>query len=135
MVDIKTLRIGAHISIGGKRVRVCGITKRKIGYHHPDDRNNAHLRYARINDVESISLTSELLTELGFEKGSNVDIIKRTFNYIWARKDEDSDVCWLCGEKDNFFILQSGVFGQLNVKYLHEAEAFLALCGVDLIQD
>lgn len=108
MIDIKTLRIGAHISIGGKRVRVCGITKRKIGYHHPDDRPNAHLRYARIHDVEPISLTPELLTELGFECRD------LGFAELWKRGDFDLEhkhhsVYWECK-------------GGANIEFLHELE-------------
>ena len=127
-VDIKTIRIGSHIIVDGNRERVRGL----------DEDNGLIVRfpaeYVNASEVEPIPLTSELLEELGFEKEPNVDR-KRHFDYLWTKKDGDSDVCWLYGEKDNFFLLQSGAFGQLNVKFLHEAESFLALHGVELIKD
>lgn len=128
MIDIKTLHIGSHVLVNGQRERVRGI----------DEDNGLFIRfpaeYVNASEVEPIAITAELLTELGFEKESNVDK-KRYFDYLWMKKDEDCDVCWIYIEKDNFFLLQSGAFGQLNVKYLHESEAFLALHNVELIKD
>lgn len=66
MIDIRTLHIGSHVSVDGKYVRICGITKRKVGYH-ATEKPCEHLQYARLNEVKPILLTIELLTELGFE--------------------------------------------------------------------
>lgn len=130
-VDIKTLRIGAHISINGERVEVESLQGGDmVGYITPDNDWFATESWR----FESISITPGLLKELGFIREPNVDR-KRNFDYLWTSMDEDSDVCWLYGEKDNFFLLQSGAFGQIHVKYLHEAEAFLALHGVELIKE
>lgn len=70
MIDIKTLHIGSHVCVGGKRVRICGITKRKIGYH-ATGKPCEHLRYARLDEIEPIPITPELLKELGFAYRDN----------------------------------------------------------------
>ena len=70
MIDIKTLHIGSHVCVGGKRVRICGITKRKIGYH-ATGMPCEHLRYARLDEIGLIPITPELLAELGFQYRDN----------------------------------------------------------------
>ena len=32
-VNVKSLRIGSPVLVDGERVRVCGVTRRKVGYH------------------------------------------------------------------------------------------------------
>lgn len=60
-VDIKTLRIGSHILVNGKRERVRGL----------DEDNGLIIRfpaeYVNANEVEPISITPEILTEIGFK--------------------------------------------------------------------
>ena len=128
-IDIKSLRIGSHILVDGTRERVRGL----------DEDNGLIIRfpgeYVLASEVEPIAVTLELLKELGFVREPIVDK-KRHFDFLWQREDvESDDTHWLHGEEDNFFLLHSGLFGQLNVKFLHEAEAFLALHGVELIPD
>lgn len=122
MINIKSLRIGSHVSVDGKRVRVCGITRRKIGNHHPDERPDAHLRYARIHEVEPISITPELLTELGFEykdKGCWSHWWKGIFHL--TRRDESP--YW---DYD----------GDISVQHLHELEnLFYMIYETELIPD
>lgn len=138
MINIKSFRIGSHVSVDGKRVRVCGITRRKIGYHHPDERPDAHLRYARIHDVEPIPLTTALLEELGFEwrKGSD----------SWLRYENLSeDGCdWgiIASEYgfDGWWQIMfrprdSRLRNEVCCKYLHQLESILALHGVELIKE
>ena len=52
MIDIRQLKCGSHVLVDGQRVKVCGVTRRKVGYHHSDDRPNANLRYARVDEAE-----------------------------------------------------------------------------------
>lgn len=107
MIDVKTLRIGSHVCVGGKHVRICGITKRKVGYH-ANEKPCEHLQYARLNEVKPILLTIELLTELGFEYRDNT---------YWER--------WYLGcftierkEHSSYFDYD----GNIRLKYLHELE-------------
>lgn len=132
-VNIKTLTIGSHVSVDGKRVRVCGITKRKIGYHHPDSRPNAHLCYARIHDVEPIPLTTALLEELGFEWRDEYS--------CWRMKYvEDSWIFIDSREGDAYRYAVYPECGDwrrpvIYAKYLHELEGQLAYYGIELIKD
>lgn len=151
-VDIKTLRIGSHVLVNGKRVRVCGITQRKIGYH-ATGKPGEHLRYARLNEVEPIPITPDLLKELGLEE--------RRTEYLYGAPDVwyiDSESAQL--EKENKLVVPTITVSSLGkagypdwwmikvvtgdkpmrsdnctVRYLHEAEAFLALHGVELIKE
>ena len=64
-INIKTLHIGSHVEYDGKPVRICGITNRKIGYHE-SGKPCERLRYARLNEIEPIPITPELLEKIGF---------------------------------------------------------------------
>lgn len=126
MIDIKTLTIGSHVLVGGKRVKVCGITKRKVGYHEKG-KPCEHLRYARLNEVEPIPITPDLLEELG------LDIIKTSANVVL------SSALFQRIDKSDFYELTFRErYRSANVitcRYLHEAEVFLALHGVELIKE
>lgn len=132
MINVKNLTIGSHVSVDGKRVRVCGITKRKIGYHHPDSRPDAHLRYARIHDVEPIPLTTALLEELGFEWRESAGswcISDKKDGYFYATICSDS-TC-IVTHYPNF-----GFQSRVVCTYLHELEAFAYLIAkTELIKD
>lgn len=121
-IDIKSLHIGSHGLVDGKRVCVCGITKRKIGYHHPGGRKDAHLCYARLNEIEPIPITPELLAELGFQYRDNT---------YWER--------WFLGSFDIERKEGSSYFdynSEIRLEYLHELEnLYYMLYGVELIKE
>lgn len=135
MIDIKTLTIGSHVLVGGKRVKVCGITRKKVGYHE-NGKPYEHLRYARLNEVEPIPITDELLEEIGF------DVTKGTS--LWQKTETSENVTLSCAgflriDKSDFYKLtfRERYKSAINItcRYLHEAEAFLALNGVELIKE
>lgn len=135
MIDVKTLRIGSHVCIGGKHVRICGITKRKVGYHE-NGKPCEHLRYARLNEVEPIPITPELLEKIGF------DVTKGTS--LWQKTETSENVTLSCAgflriDKSDFYKLtfreRYRSANNITCRYLHEAEAFLALHGVELIKE
>ena len=136
-IDIKTLRIGSHVSVDCKRVSRCGITKRKIGYHHPNSRPDAHLRYARIHEVEPISLTPELLTEIGFKWRETAGSLCRYQNYDGENYDWGIYICYSeeRGCMISLCLKDYRLRPQLYAKYLHELEGQLAYYGVELIPD
>lgn len=147
MIDIKSLRIGSHILVDGKRERVLGL----------DEDNGLIIRfpaeYVNANEVEPISITPDLLNELGFEE--------RRTEYLYGAPDVwyiDSESAQL--EKKNNLVVPTITVsslgkagysdwwvikvitgdkpmrsGNCTVRYLHEAEAFLALHGVELIKE
>lgn len=129
-VDIKQLRIGAHVLLSreNKRVRVEGITKRKIGYHMRADKTD-HLAYARLNEIEPIPITSELLVELGFNcTCMDEDGEEAIKDRICLRQFRGMD-CW------SLLIDIDDPIGFL-VRYLHEVENFTYLTlGKELIEE
>lgn len=139
-VDVKSLRVGSHVEYKGKRGRILYVAPggdfMNCGIHTTDDCGlPANYHISGFEQIHPIPITPSLLKELGFVRKPNADK-KRYFDFLWEREDvESDDTCWEHCEKDNFFLLHSGAFGQLNVKYLHEAEAFLALHGVELIKE
>lgn len=146
-VDIKSLRVGSHILVNGKRERVRGL----------DEDNGLIVRfpaeYVSANEVEPIPITPEILTELGFEER------RREYPYgtpdVWYIDREAAQL----EKKNNLIVPTMTVFplGQAGypdwwvikvitgdkpmrsdnctVRYLHEAETFLALHGVELINE
>lgn len=131
-VGIKSLRIGSHVSIDGKRERIRGL----------DEDNGLIVRfpaeYVNAKDVEPIAITAELLRELGFEwrKGSD----------SWLRYENLSeDGCdWgiIASEYgfDGWWQIMfrprdSRLRNEVCCKYLHQLESILALHGVELIKE
>lgn len=122
-VDVKQLRIGSHILVNGKRERVRGL----------DEDNGLIIRfpaeYVMASEAEPISLTPELLTELGFEE-DKTDIVKRVGGYF-IYFHQINNLRWRVSlEEEN-----CTNYGNTLCRYLHEAEVFLALHGVELIKE
>ena len=114
-VDVKTLRIGSHVLVNGKRERVRGL----------DEDNGLIVRfpaeYVMANEVEPISITPDLLKELGFK-------YKR-------------EGCWEHWWKDGFDLQHRDeseywhFHGEIGLEYLHEIEAlYYMIYGVELIK-
>lgn len=130
-VDIKTLRIGCHVQHHGKRKIVHCIGGDMVCLLPSIVSSVAHV--AKTNEIEPIPITHELLRELGFE-----DCSKKQWH------TEDYEKRWK-GQYLSFTELHSGWLvyyfdgtkakGKTVVRHLHEAEAFLALHGVELIKD
>lgn len=126
-VDIKTLRIDAHISINGERVEVESLQGGDmVGYITPDNDWFATESWR----FEPIPITSELLSELGFRKEDG-------FMRLWSKGDNGHfSYIEFSAIRDKWKLYLSGTDGSHTVvRYLHEAEAFLALHGVELIKE
>ncbi len=136
-VDIKSLRIGSHILVDGKRVRVMAIDalNRMIGInaYQTDDNGVKHPFGYEIEEVEAIPIIPELLKELGFEfrksAGGSWCISDKKGGYFYATVCSDS-TCVVTHYPD--FGFQSRVV----CTYLHELEAFAYLISqTELISD
>lgn len=136
-VDIKSLRIGSHILVDGKRVRVMAIDalNRMIGInaYQTDDNGVKHPFGYEIEEVEAIPIIPELLKELGFEfrksAGGSWYISDKKGGYFYATVCSDS-TCVVTHYPD--FGFQSRVV----CTYLHELEAFAYLISqTELISD
>lgn len=135
-VDIKQLRIGSHVEYEGKRVSVDEIqTVRPEGssIHLLISHNGLVCGNPGIDEVEPIQITPELLTELGFEDYSKCfygEWEKRWDNEKYMCFSAISDNRWRVHYMDGCMDL-----GNCVCRYLHEAEAFLALHNVEFLND
>ena len=127
-VDIKTLRIGSHVLANGVRARVRGL----------DEDNGLIIsfpaEYVNATDVEPIAITPGLLEELWFVGNAS----KQNAVYGWEKRDEDIYIAFdRITEQRWRVIMYDNVVNNGNTlcRYLHEAEAFLALHGVELIKE
>lgn len=121
-VDVKSLRIGSHILVNGKRERVRGL----------DEDNGLIVRfpaeYVNANEVEPIEITYSILKWLGFKR-EEWNVVKCINEYLvyFHRTDVFS---WRVGVAN-----ASCYFGGCIVRYLHEAELFLALHNIELMEE
>lgn len=124
MIDIKALRIGSHILVNGKRERVRGL----------DEDNGLIIRfpaeYVNANGVEPIPITPALLKELGFRKEDG-------FMRLWSKGDNGHfSYIEFSAIRDKWRLYPSGTDGsQTVVRYLHEAESFLGLHNIELMEE
>lgn len=126
MIDVKTLRIGSHINVNGKRERVRGL----------DEDNGLIIRfpaeYVLASEVEPIAITPDLLKELGFKWRKSAGswcISDKKHGYFYATICSDSTCIVTHYPKFGF---QSRVV----CIYLHELEAFAYLIAkTELIPD
>lgn len=123
-VDIKSLRIGSHILVDGKRERVRGL----------DEDNGLIIRfpaeYVNANEIEPIPITPALLKELGLRKEDG-------FMRLWS-KDDNGHFYYIefSAIRDKWRLYPSGTDGSNTVvRYLHEAESFLALHNIELMEE
>lgn len=131
-VDIKQLRIGSHVLLSreNKRVRIGGITKRKIGYHRRADKTD-HLAYARLNEIEPIAITPELLVELGFEKTPDVNIWRKQYSQSILILRRHNHERWSCSVWQD-----GGCRAVMNFCRLHQFEYIIYLTlGMELIEE
>lgn len=131
MIDIKELRIGSHVAIcGGERVRVTAICSNGIVTTTLGDMDEKNLT--------PISITPELLKELGFEDCSK----KRWHREDWEKRNGDKYISFSAFDNNLHherwriqYYVNVCKGGNCIVRYLHEAEAFLALHNIELIKE
>lgn len=125
-VDVKSLRIGSHISINGERVEVESLQGGDmVGCITPDNDWFATESWR----FEPIPITPDLLKELGFRKEDG-------FMRLWNKDDDGrSSYIEFSAIRDKWRLYPSGTNGsQTVVRYLHEAELFLGLHNIELIK-
>lgn len=138
-VDVKTLRIGSHVLMNGVRAKVMKLNSVKLSevmtFHilvrgvSPDTGSVGECGcFADDKAVQPIPITPELLEEIGLVKEAP-NIVKRVDDYFIYFHYLHDDL-WCIGMYDDTYN-----YGNCIVRYLHEAEAFLALHGVELIKE
>jgi len=131
-VDIKTLRIGSHVEYKGKRVRVALV--REDGCICEYKGNGQDVIVGLGIEKKPIPITPALLEELGFVGNAS----KQNAVYGWEKRDEDIYIAFdRITEQRWRVIMYDNVVNNGNTlcRYLHEAEAFLSLHGVELIKE
>ena len=136
-IDIKELRVGSIVSIGGQMRRITAIDalNKQIGIDaYATDAKGVKRPFGyKIEDIEPIPITEELLTELGFENTSSTRRIVYT-------KGREYDDLWVevrnLKDRWEVFVSDNDWDGRMAVRYLHELEAFLYLSTkIELIKD
>lgn len=130
--DIKTLRIGSHVLVDGKRERVRGL----------DEDNGLIIRfpaeYVMACEVEPIPITAELLAELGFDWREDSSCWCKYQNYDGEHYDWG---LYVSGKETGW---QFSLFlpfedwrraPKFYARNLHEIEGQLAYYGVELIKE
>lgn len=128
MIDVKTLTIGSHVEYDGKRIKVVLVRDDGCICEYKD--NGQDVVVGLGIEKKPIPITPELLTELGFKKEDG-------FMRLW-NKDDNGHFSYIefSAIGDKWRLYPSSTDGSsIVVRYLHEAEAFLALHGVELIEE
>lgn len=142
MVDIKSLRIGSHVLVGGVRAQVDGMDMPRPHWtpKYPIVRCKAvvdgETRYCGGNplsdEIRPIPITPDLLKELGFVNTSST----RRITYTKGSEYEDS---WIefknLKDRWEIFVSKDNWDGRTVIRYLHEAETFLGLHNIELIKE
>lgn len=150
MIDIKTLRIGSHLSHNGRRVRVALV--REDGCICECKDNGQDVIVGLGVEKQPIPITPELLKELGFvQKRMDYPYGKPDIWYvdpesaklmenelvvpivsIWPMEKFGFADWWkirvLVGDRPMYE-------GEYVCRYLHEAESFLGLHNIELIKE
>ena len=129
-ININSLHIGSHVLVDGNRIRVCGITKRKIGYH-PVGETDKHLYYRRLNGVKPIPITDALLKELGF-RHDNTSGWRKEIDGYWLFVNGMEEQGWRFSLYPPRTDWARPV---LYARHLHEIEGQLAYYRVELIKE
>lgn len=140
-IDPKELRIGSHILVNGVRVEIeCITNNSQIGYYLPNYDDWEACSPDR-DWVEPIPTTEELLTEEGFVKDEVPTYPIITIRFIDAESAkykvtqdmlvlpriaiqyiETPNPYWIADVYDGYT-----VYNRMDIRYLHELEAFLYL--------
>ena len=129
MIDPKTLHIGSTVSIGGKMHRIVAIDALNgqigINAYTTDAKGVKHPFGYKIEDVEPIPITEELLTELGFEKRESGSFAKEYApdSWVFITLYATRELCKVGIYPADSIKEASGVLSC----YLHELESFLYL--------
>lgn len=137
MIKATELQIGDFVLIDGTPRKVEAITKKKIGYHRKE--KEPRLYYARLRDVEPISLDENLVLKLGFTKRDVSDLMNDY--YIHAMYDIrigeepffNNEYGLTEFEEGGYFTFAANncYWTTMPIIYLHTLQHCFRLCGVN----
>lgn len=139
-VEVKTLTIGSHVEYKGKRGRILYVSPggdfMNCGIHTTDDCGlSANYHVSGFKQIHPIPITPALLKELGFENCAKKRWHTEDWEKRWGECQYLSFTKLYHGEWRVHYFDGAKDRGQAVVSYLHEAEAFLGLCNVELIKE
>lgn len=141
-VDIKQLRIGSHINLCGNRQRITAIDALNgligIDAYKTDENGVKHPLGYKVEDIEPIRITPEILTEIGFKyhEYDNGKLWEWRFSdlykaYGYLEFDEDTTTIW----RGRLWHMKE-VEMEFKAEFLHELEnIFYMFYGVELINE
>ena len=101
--------------------RVEQVTKQKVGYHAEPGENRIH--YLRLNEVQPIPLTPEILEWNGFEKVQNLLVLQ------WENGVYPSMI-FVEYNSENYCLFINDMMFPKPVRFLHELHHILMDCGI-----
>lgn len=110
------LRIGNIVKIKdtGEIVRICAITKHKVGFHATNERPSAHLRYRRLHEIDGVRINDYW------------DKIVDAYN-------DKLELCCILREGNEVFLFYEKTYPNKKFKYIHELQnVYYALMGEEL---
>ena len=102
--------------------RVEQVTKQKVGYHAEPGENRMH--YLRLNGVQPIPLTPEILEWNGFEKVQNLLVLQ------WENGVYPSMI-FVEYNPENYCLFINDMMFPKPVRFLHELHHILMDCGIE----
>lgn len=102
--------------------RVEQVTERKVGYHAEPGENRMH--YLRLNEVQPIPLTPEILEKNGFEKVQNLLVLQ------WENGVYPSMI-FVEYNPENYCLFINDMMFPKPVRFLHELHHILMDCGIE----
>ena len=118
-MEAKELMIGDWVLIGNNHIRVTSLQEGKD--------------YV---EAQPIPLTAEILEKNGFEKSNQISdtppyYMDEEGNIYYSFEQNGVNHFWGWWQPDNVFEIPTNAMGWINIKYVHELQHALRLCGID----
>jgi hypothetical protein len=91
----------------------------------------------RVEQLEPIPLTAEILEKNGFEKSNQISdtppyYMDEDGNIYYSLEQNGVNLFWGWWQLDNVYLIPANAMGWLNIKYIHQLQHALRLYGIDL---
>ena len=115
-------RLAYRGQFAGFDFRVEQVTKQKVGYHAEPGENRMH--YLRLNEVQPIPLTPEILEWNGFEKVQNL-LVLQWENGVYL------SMIFVEYNPENYCLFINDMMFPKPIRFLHELHHILMDCDIE----